>query len=174
MKVKVNCPPKTIRILRCFCLWSKSGDPSLKAWSKSGDASLKARWIMAHTSSGLTHMDTKTEAGNDNTQRLKLASYENTCGKSSEKSRILPMLEIQDTYLYQDVYMWYTNMPIFLPKDDALALGEGDDDTLLPFSGDLIWNPICNLISQMYDREDIVKEHNPTSSIFLWIVLNWS
>ena len=46
-------------------LWSKFGDPSWNGW-----------WVIARTSSWLTHGRThrQTDAGNDNTRRPKLAS----------------------------------------------------------------------------------------------------
>ena len=53
--------------------WSKFGDPSWNGW-----------WVIARTSSWLTHgrTHTQTDAGNDNTRRPKLASGKNNICKA--------------------------------------------------------------------------------------------
>ena len=66
MNVKVNQPPKQRDLIQgVLHFWSKFGDPSLKGW-----------WVITRTSSwlNLSHTDTHTSAGKDNTRRPKLTS----------------------------------------------------------------------------------------------------
>ena len=83
-------PPKNNRVLNqgLSHLWSKFGDPCLNWW-----------WVIARTSSWLTHgrTDTQTDAGNDNTRRPKLASGKNYHSKNAFACRDFIKMP---TYLY--------------------------------------------------------------------------
>ena len=82
-------------------LWSKFSDPSWKGW-----------WVIARTSLWLTHGQThrQTDAGNDNTQRPKLASGKNEWILVTHEERFQWLVPILSNGKNADTFLCFSRL----------------------------------------------------------------